>query len=70
MVQTKCGFDPGPGVDGPTLLTVYGPTLYVDIGFDPAYRPDASPHTTPVPGLKDIEALVDTGATISCIDNI
>ncbi len=70
MVQTKCGFDSAPGSDGASLLTSLGPTLYVDIGFDPEYLPHATPLKVPTPGLKKIEALVDTGATISCIDNI
>jgi predicted aspartyl protease len=68
MVQTKCGFDTTTTTNGPQLLTQYGPTLFVDIGFDPTFRPDAP--TIPAPGLKGIEALVDTGASISCIDNI
>jgi predicted aspartyl protease len=42
----------------------------VDIGFDPAYNPTAQPLISPTPGLKGLEALVDTGATISCIDNL
>jgi len=70
MVQTKCGFNSSPGADGSELLTSLGPTLYVDIGFDPTYVPAAIPRIIPVPGLTQIEALVDTGANISCIDNL
>jgi predicted aspartyl protease len=39
----------------------------VDIGFDPAFK-----HTEPrqpTPGITGIHALVDTGATESCIDS-
>ena len=68
MALTKCGFDDQIGVSGRELLTTWGPTLVVDIGFDPAYKPNAN--LLPVAGLKGIEALVDTGASISCIDNI
>ncbi len=69
MVQTKCGFDSAPGgASGKDLLTAYGPTLLVDIGFDPTYRPGVPP-LAPIPGVRGIHALVDTGAAESCIDN-
>jgi hypothetical protein len=48
------------------MLIQFGPTLAVDIGFDPAYRPGAD--VIPIPAVKDVHALVDTGATASCID--
>ena len=36
MTQTKCGFDNLPnGRAGADLLVTLGPTLFVDIGFDP-----------------------------------
>lgn len=70
MVRTNCGFDTTPTVSGHELLVQYGPTLFVDIGFDATFRIDARPFITPEPGMKNIEALVDTGASISCIDNI
>ena len=38
----------------------------VDIGFDPGFKPEAGAH--PVPGMNGLHALVDTGATESCID--
>ena len=47
---------------------LYGPTLQVDIGFDPAFDP--SKPGVPVPGVKGLMALVDTGATESCIDSL
>jgi hypothetical protein len=68
MVETNCGFNDGDGVSGQALLAAWGPTLHVDIGFDPDFKPGQGP--LPKPGLKGIEALVDTGASISCIDNI
>jgi hypothetical protein len=68
MPEIKCGFDSGPQGSGSDLLVQLGPTLFVDIGFDPDYKPGA-PAELPVPGVRDIRALVDTGATESCIDN-
>ena len=48
------------------MLAVYGPTLWVDIGFDSNYKLGQ----IPVPGIKSVEALVDTGAGESCIDSL
>ncbi len=62
MPTAECGFE-----NSPAGLLLYGPTLPVQIGFDPEYRlaldrpPDLP--TNPYP------ALVDTGATASCIDS-
>lgn len=67
MPETKCGFESVPGgASGADLLVAYGPTLLVDIGFDPAYKQVG----VPVPGLRGIGALVDTGAGESCIDSL
>jgi hypothetical protein len=51
------------------LLITNGPTLRVNIGFDPTYDPIVvdPPPTLPV---IDLPALVDTGATDSCIDKL
>lgn len=62
MRTVECGFG-GPA--GLQLLTSLGPTLHVEIGFDPGYRPYARPA---LPSTL-FPALVDTGATLSCIDN-
>ncbi len=72
MVQTKCGFDNVPGgASGSDLLVSFGPTLWVDIGFDPSFDPSQlKSGKIPVPGITKIEGLVDTGATESCIDNL
>jgi hypothetical protein len=70
MPSIECGFADGPGdVLGCDLLVRNGPTLQVKIGFDPAYKPSAvdPPPTLPV---IDLPALVDTGASDSCIDNL
>jgi predicted aspartyl protease len=70
MVQTKCGFDDVPPGSGPNFLVSMGPTIFVDIGFDPTFDPAQLKTKLAVPGIKGIEALVDTGATESCIDNL
>jgi predicted aspartyl protease len=69
MPSTKCGFTDKPGgFTGPDALVKWGPTLFVDIGFDPNY--DWKNATTPpVSGSKGLFALVDTGASESCIDS-
>jgi predicted aspartyl protease len=69
MAQTKCGFDNQGGVSGCNLLALLGPTLLVDIGFDPNFKVQ-NPPMTPVPSITGVEALVDTGATESCIDSL
>ena len=69
MPETKCGFETIPGgASGSDLLVAYGPTLKVDIGFDPAYS-HKNIGQIPIHGLRGISALVDTGATESCIDS-
>jgi predicted aspartyl protease len=69
MPETTCGWNNVPGgASGSDLLVAWGPTLLVDIGFDPAYNPAAVPLQKPVAGINGVEALVDTGASESCID--
>ena len=67
MPSTKCGFDDSGGVLGRDLLVSMGPTLVVDIGFDPSFNPVNQ--NIPTPGIKGLAALVDSGATASCIDS-
>ena len=70
MPSTRCGFDSVPGgASGSDLLVAYGPTLLVDIGFDPNWKAEI-PVVIPVAGIKGIHALVDTGATECCIDSL
>jgi predicted aspartyl protease len=67
MPVAKCGFNDHPGgPPGKAFLVSLGPTILVDIGFDPDYKHP----NIPVPGLCHVHALVDTGATESCIDNL
>ena len=66
MTDVNCGFSDQPGRSGQEALVLYGPTLLVEIGFDQDFeendreRPDIPDDLRP--------ALVDTGATESCID--
>lgn len=60
MPTTDCGFS------GPQSLTMYGPTLIVEIGFDADFEPRANSQPTLLSG--PLLALIDTGATESCID--
>ena len=65
MPQAKAGFLGDAEYSGQHKLAIVGPTLYVRIGFDTAYRPGK--------GLPDVPetllpALIDTGASRSCID--
>jgi hypothetical protein len=67
MVTTRCGFDGSPIYHGRDLLALWGPTLYVLIGFDALHDPaKGGVPTLPQPLLP---ALVDTGASQSCIDD-
>lgn len=68
MATTKCGFDDKDEVLGRDSLITFGPTLFVNIGFDPAYNPAAKPTAPPNAQLLKQPALVDSGATQSCID--
>jgi predicted aspartyl protease len=68
MPKAACGFFDTPGgAPAPDLLSYYGPTIMVDIGFDPNYNETVP---KPVPGITGIRALVDTGASESCIDSV
>ena len=68
MLEVECA--PAPPDGGPLnaeLLEQLGPTLAVKIGFDPQYRPalGAVPDLPSTPHM----ALVDTGASLGCIDS-
>lgn len=66
MPRTNAGFPTAPTPSG--ALTLLGPTIYVDIGFDPAYKPQGAT-APPTPGIRQVWALVDTGASECCIDS-
>jgi predicted aspartyl protease len=69
-MQTKCGFDDRPGKpgSGADFLAARGPTLFVNIGFDPQFDA-ANVSQAPQLAATSLHALVDTGATESCIDD-
>lgn len=64
--MVACGFSDENGIAGSNRLVAYGPTLTVDIGFDPNFIIGSN-----VPNLAavGVPALVDTGATQSFIDD-
>jgi predicted aspartyl protease len=66
MAKTKCGFDSQLGIHGSKILVSMGPTLMVDIGFDPNYKFPV----IPICAITQVEALVDTGATECSIDSM
>ena len=68
MPTIKCGFDDGPRGSGNQLLVTFGPTVLVDIGFDSTWKSDSV--DAPAPDMKGLAALIDTGATESCIDSL
>jgi predicted aspartyl protease len=69
MANVECGFADVPGgASGSDLLTSYGPTPPVDIGFDANFKANQVP--APIAGIKGVDALVDTGAAESCIDSL
>lgn len=61
MKTVECGFS---GPNAINRLTGDGPTILVDIGFDPTWRRG----TIPIPKDRDIAALIDTGAQECFID--
>jgi predicted aspartyl protease len=69
MPEVNCGFINTPDVSGADLLTSYGPTLSVNIGFDSLWSVDNIPYSAPISSISGINALVDTGASESCIDD-
>ena len=64
-MQAECGFH--TQANGIYLLALHGPTILVDIGFDPAFDP-ANITNPPVAAITNMPALVDTGASQSYID--
>ena len=61
MPVADCGFD-----GQPDMLVSIGPTLAVRIGLDTSYDPDRG--NQPNLGPDQFPALIDTGASESCID--
>jgi gag-polyprotein putative aspartyl protease len=69
MPTALCGFNDSTGVNGCDLLAATGPTLLVRIGFDATFDPVIIPARLPNLPQGPLHALVDTGASESCIDS-
>ena len=67
MPNANIGFDDSGGFSGADLLQLVGPTIEVQIGFDPSYRP--SNGTPPRLPSRLYPALVDTGASSSSVNS-
>jgi hypothetical protein len=67
MPSVSCGFVSTNGHQAQDSLVGYGPTILVDVGFDPNYDPN-KPAALPTTLIQQVHAVIDTGATISCID--
>lgn len=61
MPTVSCGFE-----NQPRQLSGRGATLYVEIGYDANFRPGDD--TRPDLSLAQFEALIDTGAAATCVD--
>lgn len=61
MPTVHCGFE-----NGPRQLYGQGPMLYVEIGYDENFQSDDN--IRPDLPLTQFEALVDTGAVSTCVD--
>ena len=68
MPTANAGFSNEQGILGYDALTYYGPTLEVQIGYDFNFRIDDMASRPNLPKTQ-LFALVDTGATESCIDS-
>jgi predicted aspartyl protease len=71
MPVIECGF-PAVNPSPADALQIWGPTVQVDVGFDPSLFGQSGPATgaralVAVPAIQ-VPALIDTGAQQSCID--
>lgn len=66
MPTADCGFADEEGLSGSQILAAIGPTLPVYVGFDDQFG--AGLAQKPDLPLESLPALVDTGASNSCID--
>ena len=68
MPIADCGFAGGEQSSGEQMLMTLGPTLFVDVGFDPEHKYGVD-GAIPKSAVAQVPALVDTGAIMSCIDD-
>lgn len=66
MPTIDCGFEDFEEKERPSLLAQIGPTIPVQIGFDPGF--DEFDETDPILPSELFPALVDTGASSNSID--
>ena len=66
MPTANAGFGDLNWASGGELLANRGPVLYVHIGYDRAYQDG---HGRPDIPASPLLALVDTGASVSCVDS-
>ncbi len=66
MPTINCGFEDFEEEERPSLLAQVGPTIPVQIGFDPGF--DEFDETAPILPSSLFPALVDTGASSNSID--
>lgn len=63
------GFPTTSTVNGPSSLINIGPTLWVDVGYDMNFNYANAPALArPTSQAQQVPALIDTGASESCID--
>lgn len=67
MPTINIGFPESPNISARDSMVRFGPSLYVEIGFDPSFRTDGMNRPN-LPNSR-FPALVDTGASESCIDS-
>ena len=67
MPIIDAGFVSGEDLAADSRLVLHGPTIWIDIGFDPSFDP-AAENEKPKPSITGVPALVDSGAQESCID--
>lgn len=67
MTRAEAGFLNDEKGTAQDYLGRYGPTLWIDIGFDPKYK--AGQPGVPESQIQNVPALVDTGAGESMIDD-
>ena len=67
MPTINLGFPDTPSLSARDALIGVGPTLHVEIGFDPSFNPNGI--SMPNLPTNQFPALVDTGAFESCIDS-
>ena len=66
MNEAPCGYDHASNGRGPALLVRHGPLLKIDIGYDRNYV--AGFGGFPKPSVEHLDALIDTGASDTFID--